>query len=102
MGVIINKVVDSATGAQFEAGYYIRLQVDLNAAGDSVIVKIFDYVNKQAFNDRKSTLAPVWLDAVKLDYNRETDGVDLLLFAHEKIAATLAEVLGHNDFVIDL
>ncbi len=70
---------------------YIRLRVWFNEQGDKLDVWALAYPSKEAFKaDKRNYLhVPDMLSQYQLDYNREKDGNDILLFCHEKIKELL-------------
>lgn len=100
MALEILGTIDLDGGLTSSTGY-ARLTADVNAVGDRLRTSVSFYVNKAAFDggSGKIYLAnPV--DSV-YDYNRQTDGVDLLDVAHNKVKTEL-EALGYTVTIVEL
>lgn len=79
---------------------YCRTQASLSDDGTQVGCQPEFYVSKDAYTNGASN---VNLDGFKLivDYNRTTDGTDILLYANEYVKFQL-EAMGYTATIIDL
>lgn len=68
---------------------YARLTADINQDGDRLRTMVNYYVSQDAYTNGSGEI--YLLDSVLpvYDYNRQTDGVDLLDVAHNKVKAEL-------------
>jgi hypothetical protein len=93
--LIINRQTETATGIIIETGYCIRLNVEHNFSGHTIRIFGVEYVSKEAFAAGKEALKPIYAGStIPFIYERETDGADILQFAHEKFKQHLIETYG--------
>jgi len=85
MALLINKEINFNRDLNLSQ-IYIRLSIEYGPSGSSIIVKSKAYSSKEAYDENKDYNLNVGADAeLSFPYNRDTDGNDLLLFAHNKI-----------------
>ena len=82
MGLTINKTIITAFGNEI-SGIYLRLFVELHHNGKSVGIMAKDFASRAAFEANGQSLGNM-IQSMYFEYNRETDGADLLAFAHLK------------------
>jgi hypothetical protein len=83
MGLTINKPIQTAFGNEISSGYYLRLYVELGHNGKQIGITAKDYASRAAFDSDAQSLGNM-IQSMYFEYNRETDGADLLAFAHLK------------------
>ena len=90
MGLKISKQV-KALGIDLSQ-LYCRLHIRFYFPGDKVDVWVQTYATKEAFkeDERNHFLIDGISRQYQFDYDRERDGVDILLFCHEKIKTLLS------------
>ena len=91
MALIITTNLTTPQGFEMTDAY-VRVTAQDEAAGNAVTAIMNIYPNEQAFLDGKDPVLFPNLAYASLPYNRETDGVDVLNFAHDGLIAELAKV----------
>ena len=91
MALTITTTLTSPQGFEMTDAY-VRVTAQDEAAGTTVTALMNIYPNEQAFLDGKDPVLFPNLAYAALPYNRETDGVDVLNFAHEGLIAELAKL----------
>ena len=100
MGLTINKPITTAFGNEI-SGIYLRLFVELHHNGKQVGIMAKDFASRAAFESNVQSLGNT-IQSKYFDYNRETDGADLLAFAHQKAKEYLIENGTATDAEIDI
>jgi len=78
---------------------YIRvIKKDLNVAGNKIDLEVLIYKDKTTFLNNWRNFIPVpFKTKATVNYNRETDGVDEMIFVHNKIKAYLLNLFPEWD-----
>lgn len=77
----------SVLGGVSVSQLYVRLFVVLNYSGRKIVVNTETYVSEAAFDERTTNSLLVFgiPESIEFDYDRSTDGTDLLQVAHNKM-----------------
>lgn len=86
---VTNTNVDLGNGLSIDQ-FYLRIEVSIEPEGDSLRIRTETYYSKDFYKNKKRLSLPLRLP-VKIDYDRETDGNDILDIAHQKIKDSLIE-----------
>ena len=94
MGISINKEL-TIHGTITINGAYLRLEPKINRDGTMVEVRVWSYHSKESYDANHGNIIRLeynkgddidhGLEYHYFPYNRETDGVDILKFAHDKL-----------------
>lgn len=68
---------------------YGRTRFNLNVDGDKVFIETDYYPTIEEYNNKTAPLQLDYYYNTQFDYDRTTDGVDLLLFSNQKIKEQL-------------
>lgn len=91
---------EQPTGQTLEAAY-ARTNAALSLQGDRVMAYPEFWLDEAAFNEGKDNLRVDIKADFQYEYDRATDGVDILAFANAKVKATLDE-LGFAATIVEL
>jgi len=84
MALNIKSTLTTKEGIPVENAY-VRVIAQDGPSGTHIGIVLETFVNASAFENGLNTFEPTQFDKVfASDYNRETDGVDVLSFAHQK------------------
>ena len=109
MALIINHSLKLKTGIELQS-FYIRLDVKLSLDGKTVQSELYFYVDKNTYLDGYS---PIRIhEGFNFHYDRNIDGSDILIFAHNKTKEQLEltsrepesvqEIFGYSNITISL
>lgn len=94
MALLIEKNISKILGTLDVSTLYIRLQSHLKYSGKELSVYTKTYLNKDSYlSDINNTniLVPEIPSKINFPYDRETDGVDILLVSHNKFMDYLSK-----------
>ena len=91
---------EQPTGQVLEAAY-ARTNAALSLQGDSVMAYPEFWLDEAAFNEGKDNLRVDINANFQYEYDRATDGADILAFANQKVKETL-EGLGYTATIVEL
>ena len=80
---------------------YARLTADVNTEGNRLRTMVNYYVSQDAYTNGSGEVYPLNNTNPVYEYNRQTDGVDLLDVAHIKVKTEL-EGFGYSVSIIEL
>ena len=80
---------------------YARTTFNLNVDGDKVFINTDYYATQEAYENNEGTIITNYYFQSLFNYDRTTDGSDLLLFSNEKIKGEL-EALGLSVVITEL
>lgn len=83
---------------------YLRLQIESNSDGKKISSRIFIYIDKISFNDNSDFNRLDIEDIpryIEFDYNRTTDGNDILTFIHNKVIEQLSTIITETFITTD-
>jgi len=80
---------------------YARTTFNLNVDGDKVFINTDYYATKEAYENKEGVINTNYYFQSLFDYDRTTDGSDLLQFSNEKIKSEL-EALGLSVVITEL
>ena len=80
---------------------YARTQYKMNDSSSSVLIIVDYWVNEDAYTNNLSSIIPTFNVTGRYDYDRTTDGVDVLVFTQNKIKEEL-ENLGFSVVINEL
>ena len=80
---------------------YARTTFNLMNSGDKVFINTDYYATKEAYENKEASLNTNYYFQSLFDYDRTTDGSDLLQFSNEKIKSEL-EGLGLSVVITEL
>lgn len=80
---IDNTSVDLGNGLSVDQ-FYVRIQVEIQQAGTQLNIRAETYYSKDFYKEGKRLGVPYKFPR-RIDYNRETDGSDVLEIAHNEI-----------------
>ena len=80
---------------------YVRILPYIYVDGKKLKYYIFAFLNKQSYLDNKGNIALEYIVSNQMDYNRDTDGDDILTLIHNKLKAEY-ETYGLSVEIVDL
>lgn len=90
MSLIITSQVETRNGIELNSAY-ARLNVTDAAEGTALQINMDYYPTDQAFINKAMPTQPVKpIGTFQMPYNRQADGTDILMLAHEYAKAQLA------------
>ena len=83
MSLIIKKTITTDTGFEV-SNLCVRLDILHHLRGDKVKVSANEYASKAAYDNGAQPIANQFIQSNVFEYDRVTDGPDVLQFAHEQ------------------
>lgn len=102
MAILINKTINYK-GINLDQ-LYLRFEINSITNGKNISARIFVYTNKISFNENSNfnrldiTPIPRYL---KFDYDRLSDGTDILSFIHDKLIEYLSTNITRTNIIIN-
>jgi len=100
MALNVTGTFEQPTGQVLDAAY-ARTNASLSLQGDMVMAYPDFWVDEAAFTAGKDNLRVEIVADFQYEYDRATDGADILAFANAKVKETLEE-LGYSATIVEL
>jgi hypothetical protein len=90
MAILINRSINISGGIEINQ-LYVRLEIINNFSGKTIEIKTKSFASKQAYDNNNNSSINVDNIPRKIafSYDRDIDGIDTLVFSHEKLKQLL-------------
>jgi hypothetical protein len=100
MSLLITGNIETNEGLSLTS-CYARTQYRVNKNSSSIVIIVDYWLNENAYTNNMSSIVPTFNATSRYEYDRATDGSDVLLFTQNKIKEQLEE-LGFSVVISEL
>lgn len=86
---VSNHTFNLRNGLSFDSAY-IRIGANISQTGNKINMNCYSYLSKEKYNENIRIGLPISFNKY-IDYNRETDGNDILQIAHNSVKQDLID-----------